>query len=63
MSDKTKPVAELEEVSMMLAELSPEELEPRLELQVMIDPLIALAEVAANENVNKNINKNINKNG
>jgi hypothetical protein len=41
----------------LLQELMPEELEPRLELQVFIDPLSAVsAEVDANNNNNNNNN-------
>lgn len=41
-------------MSKMLMELVPEELEPRLELQVFIDPLGALVATDTNNNNNNN---------
>lgn len=38
----------------LLAELTPEELEPRLELQIFIDPLTTLADTNNNNNNNNN---------
>lgn len=40
----------------LLADLTPEELEPRLELQVFVDPMTLLAQ--ANQNQNQNQNQN-----
>ena len=41
----------------LLADLTPEELEPRLELQVFIDPMTLLAQANQNQNQNQNQNK------
>ena len=38
----------------LLADLSPEELEPRLELQVFIDPMASIVTAANNNNNNNN---------
>lgn len=52
-----KPTQEkLRVMSELLLELMPEELEPRLELQVFVDPLSAAAAVEANNNNNNNNN-------
>jgi hypothetical protein len=49
MSTKTKnPLQDL------LAELTPEELEPRLELQIFFDPMTSLADTNNNNNNNNN---------
>ena len=48
-------------ISQLLQELVPEELEPRLELQVFVDPLGALA-VDDNNNNNNNNGPNNNNN-
>ena len=37
-------------VTELLSELQPEELEPRLELQVLVDPLAALSDSVADNN-------------
>lgn len=39
-------------VERLLADLSPEELEPRLELQVFVDPMATLVTAANNNNNN-----------
>ncbi len=41
-------------VAELMADLSPEELEPRLELQVFIDPMMSLIAAANNNNNNNN---------
>lgn len=52
-----KPTQEkLRVMSDLLLELMPEELEPRLELQVFVDPLSAFGEVDTNNNNNNNNN-------
>jgi hypothetical protein len=38
----------------LLADLTPEELEPRLELQVFVDPMTLLAQANQNQNQNQN---------
>lgn len=38
----------------LLADLTPEELEPRLELQVFVDPMASLVTAANNNNNNNN---------
>ncbi|HEX3552545.1 MAG TPA: hypothetical protein VIA62_04895 [Thermoanaerobaculia bacterium] len=41
-------------VAELMADLTPEELEPRLELQVFIDPMMSLVTTADNNNNNNN---------
>ena len=43
----------------MLSELQPEELEPRLELQVLVDPMSAFSDSFADNNCKDNGNCNI----
>ncbi len=43
----------------LIKDLQPEELEPRLELQVLIDPLAALSSAAASNNCRDGGNCNI----
>lgn len=43
----------------VLDDLQPEELEPRLELQVLVDPLAALSNAAADNNCRDGGNCNI----
>jgi hypothetical protein len=52
MEDFAKPTELL--VAELMADLSPEELEPRLELQVFIDPLMSLVTAVDNNNNNNN---------
>jgi len=47
------------EVTELLSELQPEELEPRLELQVLVDPLAAFSDSFADNNCRDGGNCNI----
>jgi len=47
------------EVTELLSELQPEELEPRLELQVLVDPLSAFSDSFADNNCRDGGNCNI----
>lgn len=46
-------------MSELLSELQPEELEPRLELQVLVDPLGAFSDSAADNNCRDGGNCNV----
>ena len=46
-----------EALSLMLSDLTPQELEPRLELQVLVDPMSIVAMARGNNNNNNNNNK------
>jgi len=46
-----------EALAMILSDLRPEELEPRLELQVLVDPMSIVAVAAKVNNNNNNNNK------
>lgn len=50
---RTRPVIQNE----FLAELEPHELEPRLELQILVDPLAQMLVLDTNNNNNNNNNK------
>ena len=43
-----------EALELILSDLRPEELEPRLELQVLVDPMSIVAAVKTNNNNNNN---------
>jgi len=47
------------EVTELLSELQPEELEPRLELQVLVDPLAAFSDSFADNNCRDGGNCNV----
>jgi hypothetical protein len=47
------------EVTELLSELQPEELEPRLELQVLVDPLSAFSDSFADNNCRDGGNCNV----
>jgi len=58
-----RPVKEkLNAMQELLSELMPEELEPRLELQVFLDPMSAIDPVDDNNNNNNNNPNNNNNN-
>jgi hypothetical protein len=56
MKDKPKVAEVLQE---LVASLTPQELEPRLELQVFVDPMTLLAQANQNQNQNQNQNKDV----
>jgi hypothetical protein len=60
MHDDKKPV--LNDLALSLSDLRPEELEPRLELQVLVDPASLLGGVIAFDNNNNNNNNPPNNN-
>ncbi len=54
--NKDKKPAFLTDLALSLSDLQPEELEPRLELQVLVDPASLLGGVTAIDNNNNNNN-------
>jgi len=44
-------------LSLILSDLTPQELEPRLELQILVDPMSVVALAKGNNNNNNNNNK------
>jgi len=46
-----------EALALILSDLTPQELEPRLELQVLVDPMSIVAMAKGNNNNNNNNNK------
>lgn len=54
--EKETKLALSNELALSLSDLRPEELEPRLELQVLVDPASLLAGVIASDDNNNNNN-------